>query len=288
MALRTPQFYLLWLTLAGNASAGVCVIASAKIMMGDLFSAMHPSLVTAGFTTAFVSALSVANATGRVGWSAVSDYIGRKNTMVVCSLALPACLVIPQITQLAVGGSMGMVPLYLFYGTTFAIVTWYGGVLALIPSYTADLFGPKQAGVIYGRLMTGWAVSAIVSPNVLTMLRGHSTRQAIESLAAITPPATFEKSFKAPISELPALVEAKTVTIARLMEIAPPGTLDPTPFLYDTTFYTISGVLAAAAVSNALIRKVDPKYMMIEAPAEAEPPTDAEKDRATSDEGSKK
>jgi hypothetical protein len=80
----------MWLTLAGMGSAGVGVIASAKMMMGDIFSTLHPTIVTAGFTTGFVSALSVANAGGRV--SAVSDYLGRKNTMHVCSLALPACL----------------------------------------------------------------------------------------------------------------------------------------------------------------------------------------------------
>mmetsp|Transcript_48916 Transcript_48916/g.141697 ORF Transcript_48916/g.141697 Transcript_48916/m.141697 type:complete len:460 (-) Transcript_48916:229-1608(-) len=264
MAMRTPQFYLMWLTLAGNASAGVCVIASAKTMMGDIFASVNPDIVTAGFTTAFVGALSVANAGGRVAWSGISDYLGRKNTMFVCSLGLPACMLVPQITQLAVSGGHGTLPLYVFYGTTFAIVTWYGGVLALIPSYTADLFGSKETGVIYGRLMTGWSVSAILSPSLLTTLRGHSTRQAIDSLVAVTPPAAFEKAFQAPVSELPALVDAKTVTIARLLEIAPPGTVDPTPFLYDSTFYAISGILAAAAVSNALITKVDPKYLMVE------------------------
>jgi len=260
MAMRTPQFYLLWLTLAGNASAGVCVIASAKVMMGDIFASLNPAIVTTGFTTGFVSALSVANAGGRVAWASVSDVIGRKNTMFICSMALPACMLIPQITQVAVAGSTGTLPLYMFYGTTFAIVTWYGGVLALMPSYTADLFGAKYAPVIFGRLLTGWSVSAIVSPSILTSLRGHSTRNAIESLVAVTTPEAFEQSFKAPVSELPELMEAKTVTIARMMEIVPPGTVDPTPFLYDTTFYSIGGILTTAAVSNALIRKVDPKF----------------------------
>ena len=91
------------------------------------------SLVTTAFTTGFVSSLSLANAGGRVGWAAVSDHLGRKNTMHVCSLALPACLLVPQITSAAVSGGLGggTTPLFLFYGTTFALVTWYGGVLAL-------------------------------------------------------------------------------------------------------------------------------------------------------------
>lgn len=276
-AMRTPQFYLLWLTLAGSCSAGVCVISAAKLMMGDIFASVNPEIVTAGFTTAFVGALSVANAGGRLGWAAVSDYLGRKNTMFVCSAALPACMMIPQITQLAVTGTMGATPLYLFCGTTFAIVTWYGGVLALIPSYVSDVFGPKQAPVIYGRLMTGWSVTAVGSPILLAALRGRSNQQAIEALAASTPPEAFQATFKAPIGDLSSLVDAKTVTIARLMEVVPPGTVDPTPFLYDSTFYSVSGLLAMAAVSNALIKKVDPKYY-IQEPAKVTEEPEKEED----------
>jgi len=262
-AMRTPQFYLMWLTLAANASAGVCVITSAKMMMGDIFANINPDLVTAGFTTGFVGALSLANAGGRLGWAGVSDHIGRKNTMFVTSLALPACMLIPQITQLAATGD-GTLPLYMFYGTSFMIVSWYGGVLALIPSYAADVFGPKHSGVIYGRLMTGWSFSAICTPGLLATLRGMDQRKAIDSLVANTSPEVFQQTFKAPIAELDSLLAAKTVTIARLMEIAPLGTVDPSPFLYDTTFYAISGILATAAISNALIRKVDSKYLMVE------------------------
>lgn len=263
-AMRTPQFYLMWIMLACNASAGVCVISSAKTMMGEIFASLHPTVVTAGFTTGFVSALSIANATGRAGWAAVSDDLGRKNTYFICCLAGPACLVIPKITEMAVAGTMGTVPLYAFYGTTFAIVTWYGGVLAMVPSYVADTFGTKQSGPIYGRIMTNWTFAAICTPSLLSYLKGHSTKQAIDSLVVTISPEAFQQAFKAPVSELQMLVDAKTINITRLMELAPPGTLDPSPFLYDTTFYAMGGILSLAAVSNALIRHMDPKYFMEE------------------------
>jgi hypothetical protein len=178
---------------------------------------------------------------------------------------------------------MGTVPLQIFYGTTFAIITWYGGVLALVPSYTADLFGPKYAGVIYGRLMTGWSVTAIGTPSLLASLRGGSAQKAIEDLASKVPPDVFEQHFHAPTSELSSLVATKTVTIARLMEVAPVGTVDPSPFLYDSTFYTMGGVLAVAAVSNALIRKVDPKVFEQEEPEEPKSESEPLKDDKTSE-----
>ncbi|CAD7922120.1 unnamed protein product [Amoebophrya sp. A25] len=271
-AMKTSQFYLLWLTLACNASAGVCVISSAKLMMGDIFAAKFPAVVTTGFTTGFVGALSVANAGGRLVWASCSDIIGRKSTMFVTSLSLPACLLVPQITgmlgqpevgngalNLAAGATdPSLLPLYVFYGTTFAIVSWYGGVLALVPSYAADVFGTREVNVIYGRLMTGWSVSAIGTPGLLAYLRSVDERKAIENLVKQIPPEKFQERFAVNASPeaLDTLIQAKAVTIKRLLEIAPEGVIDPTPFLYDTTFYSISGILAVAAVSNALIRKV--------------------------------
>ena len=108
--------------------------------------------------------------------------------------------------------------------------------------------------------MTAWSATAICTPSLLTHLRGAASKEAIESLAAKVPAETFESTFGAPVAELDSLVSAKTVTIARLMEVAPPGTVDPTPFLYDSTFYALGGILGVAAVSNALITKLDPKH----------------------------
>mmetsp|Transcript_67056 Transcript_67056/g.196114 ORF Transcript_67056/g.196114 Transcript_67056/m.196114 type:complete len:631 (-) Transcript_67056:136-2028(-) len=274
-ALRTPQFWLMWLTLAGNASAGVLVIPAAKVMMVDIFSSLYPSVVTVGFSTAFVSAIALGNCGGRIGWAGLSDYIGCKNAMFVCSLSLPACMLAPHLVHLAVDGSWGTVPLYLFYGTTLLLVSWYGGSLALVPAYATHVFGPKEFASIYGRLMTGWSAMAIVSPTMLNALREHSTRQGVDSLVAVAPPEAFERAFQAPVSELSNLVDAKVVTLARLMEIVPPGTLDPAPFIYDSTFYTISGALAMAVVTNSLITKVNPRHFIVEA---EEKPTEGNSD----------
>jgi MFS family permease len=260
-AFKTPQFYLLWAALACNASAGVCVISAAKQIMADVFTSVNPTIVTATFCTGYVGALSVANAAGRLGWASLSDAIGRKKTMFICSLAMPACLAVPSIAHAAVDGSLpGLFPLAAFAGSTFALVTWYGGTLALVPAYCADLFGTKDSSVIYGRIMTAWAASAIATPTLLGYLRAESASDAITDLAAKVDPAKFFETFHAPMGDLQTLVDNKIVTVARLMEICPPGTIDPTPFLYDSTFYSMVGILGVAAVSNAMITKVSEKH----------------------------
>jgi len=59
-------------------------------------------------------------------------------------------------------------------------------------------------------------------------------------------------------------VASNTVNIARLMEIAPPGTPDPTSGLYNSTMLLMAVLLAIALVSNALMRPVDPKHHLNE------------------------
>jgi hypothetical protein len=125
-------------------------------------------------------------------------------------------------------------------------------------------------------MMTGWSITAILTPQMLAALRTRSADDAVRSLVAGIDPAAFQANFGAPVAELDALVATKTVTIARLLEISPKGTIDPTPFLYDSTFYTVSGILAVAAIANGMISKVDAKYL--EAEEAKEPPAEEPKE----------
>lgn len=134
------------------------------------------------------------------------------------------------------------------------VVSFYGGLFSVLPAYIADTFGIKHAGAIHGRLLTAWAASALVGPSILTSLRGSSYEKACVDLAAKCNPQVFEDKFGASIDELQALVDAKTVTISRLLEILPAGTLDPTPAIYDSTMYTMAGIMGCAVVCNALIK----------------------------------
>ena len=97
-ALRTPQFYLLWSAVAGNAIAGVTMMACAKTIMSDVFGAALPTIVTGSFAAGYVAALSGVNMAGRLGWAAASDYLGRKNTYFVFGLGIPILASLPLLT----------------------------------------------------------------------------------------------------------------------------------------------------------------------------------------------
>eukprot|EP01126_Amoeba_proteus_P065018 TRINITY_DN9175_c0_g1_i2.p1 TRINITY_DN9175_c0_g1~~TRINITY_DN9175_c0_g1_i2.p1 ORF type:complete len:416 (+),score=71.82 TRINITY_DN9175_c0_g1_i2:157-1404(+) len=261
--LKTPQFYLLWLSVLGNAVAGVSIISSAKTLMTEIFGASLPEIITGSFAASFVASLSAANMIGRLTWASVSDYTGRKNAYILFGLAIPILYMFPHVTGL-ITDSSSIFPLFVFCGGTMMVVSFYGGLFSVLPAYIADLYGQKHVGAIHGRLLTAWSASALMGPMLLTWLRNASLHHHITQLTALCDPEIFQSKFGAPISKLPELLESKSITISQLMQIVPPGTVDPTPLLYDTTLITMSGLLTFAFVCNLLIFPVDPKHFQVD------------------------
>ena len=125
--------------------------------------------------------------------------------------------------------------LVLFYAVTMIIFTMYGGGFATIPAYLADLFGTRYVGGIHGRLLTAWSMAGVLGPVAITIAaRARDRRGDPRSRRRASIPSRFRAAFGAGVEQLDALVAQKTVTIAKLMEIAPPGTVDPTPSLYNS------------------------------------------------------
>jgi MFS family permease len=269
-AMKTPQFYLFWTGMMGNSFAGLAFISCAKNIMTEIFQPSMPNLVTGAFAGAFVGAISFFNMSGRLGLAIASDWLGRKNTYLIFGVVgVPAALSLPQITALVSAGGAGAAPLYYFCATTMTIIILYGGLLAVLPAYIADVFGTKHMGAIHGRQLLGWSASAVCGPGMLTSLRASTYAEFASDLAHKCDPKVFFDKFGADVSSLPDLLAAKTVTIGRLMEIVPAGTPDPSPMLYDKVMYVMAGVYGVAFVANLLVKPIDPKHFEISAVADA-------------------
>ncbi len=263
-ALKTRQFYQLWIVLCFNVTAGIGVLGVAKTMMTEIFGTTLPHIVDGAFAATYVVMISVFNMVGRFIWASTSDYIGRRNTYwIFFALGILLYCSIPYTAQ-QVSVNPVVVWLVYFYAATMIIFTMYGGGFATIPAYLADIFGTKYVGGIHGRLLTAWSTAGVLGPLAITSLRENAVTRAIDDLVAKIDPAVFAESFGAGLDQLPALVQAKTVTIASLMDIAPAGTVDPTPNLYNTTMYLMALLLAIALVSNAFMRPVHPRHHMSE------------------------
>jgi MFS family permease len=263
-ALKTPQFWLLWIVLCFNVTAGIGVLGVAKTMMTDIFGSTLPQIVDGSFAATYVLMISVFNMAGRFVWASVSDKIGRKNTYYVFFSAGVCLYLSIPLTAVQVSASPSVMWLVAFYAATMLIFTMYGGGFATIPAYLADIFGAKFVGGIHGRLLTAWSVAGVLGNRAISSLRARAVEDGIDELAVKVDPATFEQTFGAPLDQLPALVEAKTVTIPKLMAIAPPGTEDPSAGLYNTTMFLMAGLLLVALLANARVKPVDPKHHLRE------------------------
>ena len=165
-AVRTPQFYLLWIVLFTNVTAGIGILEQASPMIQDFF----PS-VTAATAAGFVGLLSLANMGGRFGWSTTSDKLGRKRTYIMY-LGVGAALY-------ALLAGLGASSVGLFVALTFVIVSFYGGGFATIPAYLKDLFGQLEVGAIHGRLLTAWSAAGVAGPLIVNGIADARSAQGV-------------------------------------------------------------------------------------------------------------
>jgi MFS family permease len=268
-ALRTPQFYQLWIVLCFNVTAGIGVLGVARTMITEIFGTTLPHIVDGAFAATYVAMISVFNMIGRFLWASASDYIGRRNTYwIFFALGIVLYCSIPYCAQ-QVSVNPTVVWLVYFYAATMIIFTMYGGGFATIPAYLADIFGTRYVGGIHGRLLTAWSTAGVLGPLAITSLRESAMARAIDELAGTIDPERFRAAFGAGVEQLDLLVAQNTVTIAKLMTLAPPGTIDPSSGLYNTTMYLMAALLGIALVSNALMRPVAPRHHMSEAELKA-------------------
>ncbi|MCC3268525.1 OFA family MFS transporter [Arthrobacter gengyunqii] len=159
-AIKTRQFWLVWIVLFCNVTAGIGILEQAAPMIQDFFRQPDGvSLVSAAVAGGFVGLLSIGNMGGRFVWSATSDVIGRKRIYMVY-LGAGAVLYL----MLALFGNTSTI---LYVLLAFVILSFYGGGFATVPAYLRDLFGTFQVGAIHGRLLTAWSAAGIAGPLIV-------------------------------------------------------------------------------------------------------------------------
>jgi len=174
-----PQFWLIWMVLCMNVSAGIGVIGMASPMLQEVFGGTLIGIpakfgdldkdqlkaiatVAAGFT----ALLSLFNIGGRFFWASLSDKLGRKLTYIVF-------FVLGGVLYFSVPGSAAAGSIVLFVAAFCIILSMYGGGFATVPAYLADIFGTQMVGAIHGRLLTAWATAGVLGPVVVNYMREY-------------------------------------------------------------------------------------------------------------------
>jgi len=169
-ALRTPQFWLLWLVLCMNVTAGIGILEQASPMIQEMFRGRVTEVAAGGF----VGLLSIFNMAGRFGWSSASDAIGRKSTyMIFFMLGAVLYVFLPHT------GKSGLNNLPLFVITAAIVISMYGGGFATIPAYLRDMFGTANVSAIHGRLLTAWSVAGVAGPVLVNYMRKYQLEHGV-------------------------------------------------------------------------------------------------------------
>jgi MFS family permease len=158
-AIRTPQFWLLWVVLFCNVTAGIGILEQAAPMIQDFFRQGGDSSVDPAAAAGFVGLLSICNMAGRFLWSSTSDVVGRK-PIYMGYLGIGMVLY----ALLAITGHTATALFVLFAGI---IISFYGGGFSTVPAYLRDLFGTYQVGAIHGRLLTAWSAAGVAGPLII-------------------------------------------------------------------------------------------------------------------------
>ncbi len=174
-----PQFWLVWVVLCMNVSAGIGVIGMASPMLQEVFGGsligvdakfvdLDKAQLTmiAGVAAGFTALLSLFNIGGRFVWASLSDKLGRKLTYIVF-FVLGGALYASVPASAMAGNKL------LFVAAFCIILSMYGGGFATVPAYLADLFGTQMVGAIHGRLLTAWATAGILGPVVVNYMRDY-------------------------------------------------------------------------------------------------------------------
>jgi len=185
-----PQFWLVWLVLCLNVTAGIGILGMASPLLQEIFAGQLLGVTTAfndltlaqkgqiaAIAAGFTGLLSLFNIGGRFVWASCSDFLGRKATygiFFVLGFALYA-----SIPSMAHGGHLA-----LFVAFFCVILSMYGGGFATVPAYLADLFGTQMVGAIHGRLLTAWAAAGVFGPILVNYVREYQIANGVPKAQA--------------------------------------------------------------------------------------------------------
>ena len=163
-AWRMPQFWLLWLVLCLNVTAGIGILGQASLMCQSMFQ------VSPAVAGGFVGVLGLFNMAGRFVWSSVSDVTGRK--LIYGVYFLVGAILYALIPAIQTTRNVAM-----FVVVAGVIISMYGGGFATIPAYLRDLFGTRHLGAIHGRLITAWSMAAVIGPQLVNYVSAYQVER---------------------------------------------------------------------------------------------------------------
>ncbi|MFW9850286.1 MAG: OFA family MFS transporter [Candidatus Thorarchaeota archaeon] len=147
--IESVTFWLLWFAFVLAATAGLMTLGNVKTAALDIDPVADAVIL--------VGVMSILNAAGRIVWGAVSDKLGRENTMMLMFIVLAVGMFSFALVTTIPGTT------WIFIMAIASLIGFcFGGNFALFPSVTADKWGSKNVGKNYGVMFTAYGIAGIV------------------------------------------------------------------------------------------------------------------------------
>ena len=174
--LRSPVFWLLYVMFIGVSASGLMATAQIALVAKD-FGISNTALLFGASTLSVALVIdNVLNGLARPFFGALSDRIGRENTM-----ALAFSLGAASYWMLAVAGRT---PWAFVVCAGLIFFTW-GEIFSLFPSTCTDTFGPKYATANASFLYTAKGTSVFLVPLANVLKQATGGWEAVFQVAAV-------------------------------------------------------------------------------------------------------
>lgn len=151
---KTKNFIGIWLMFYINITCGLMLISQEKYII--------KAIGLAGIVGILSSLTAVANAAGRLGFSAWADKMKDRNTIFKIIFVMSiACTLLTIVTGGIINSIVPIVILLLF-----AVNAGYGGGFSNIPTLLSDHYGMKSISAIHGIALSAWAFAGLTGNNL--------------------------------------------------------------------------------------------------------------------------
>ncbi|WP_094606929.1 L-lactate transporter [Sporomusa silvacetica DSM 10669] len=153
--LRDSTWWVVLVMLTCGALSGLMITAFASPIGQQMFK-LNPM-----DAALFVSLVAVSNSLGRIIFGAVSDKIGRSNTIMIMYVISAMGMLNLTFTSSVAG----------FAVSAIGVGAVFGGFMSTMPSIISERYGLKNFGVNYGITFIGFSLAAIFGPMTAATVR---------------------------------------------------------------------------------------------------------------------
>ena len=166
-AFSQKTFIGIWLMFYINITCGLALISQEK----QIFTTIG---LTAGVAAALGTVTAIANAAGRLGFSAWADKLKDRNTIYklifILSIGFSACVIFTNgIVKGAEVPALGIICIALL----IMVNAGYGGGFSNVPTLLSDHFGMKKISSVHGMCLSAWAIAGLTGNQMATYIVNH-------------------------------------------------------------------------------------------------------------------